>query len=173
MLKGLGLIIIMLWSSVGFACKCSNEKSIKRSYKMANLVVSGTVKDILYLVKPKKSNSLASEIYPLDTIRVNDFQQYQELLDTLIFVKKIVEIHPLKQYKGTETTNIRIKTGSGTGDCGYPFEIGQNYLIYATSEQSTSTEEPFFYTDRCTRTSILEESVDVPFLEKFNRSANQ
>ena len=34
-------------------------------------------------------------------------------------------------WKGLLPTEVILLTGLGRGDCGYPFEVGQNYLVYA------------------------------------------
>src|SRR5262245_40038398 len=34
-------------------------------------------------------------------------------------------------YKGGETRELEIATGGGGGDCGWPFEEGTRYLVYA------------------------------------------
>jgi hypothetical protein len=48
--------------------------------------------------------------------------------------------------KGKLTDNLEIFTGRGGGDCGYNFEIGKKYLVYAGSSQEK------LGTSICTRT---------------------
>ena len=47
--------------------------------------------------------------------------------------------------------NITISTGFGFGDCGYPFETGETYLVYAYGYEETNA----FSTSICTRTRPL------------------
>lgn len=42
-----------------------------------------------------------------------------------------VTIKVNKSWKGVLPTEVVLLTGLGRGDCGYPFEVGQNYLVYA------------------------------------------
>ena len=42
-----------------------------------------------------------------------------------------VTIRVNKSWKGVLPTEVLLLTGLGRGDCGYPFEVGHNYLIYA------------------------------------------
>lgn len=51
-------------------------------------------------------------------------------------------------YKGPTTHRISVKTGLGGGDCGYPFEIGKSYLVYAGGDVRLET-------NICTRTTPL------------------
>ncbi len=37
-------------------------------------------------------------------------------------------------FKGTSTATVRLATGFGGGDCGYAFETGQTYVVYARGE---------------------------------------
>ena len=56
-------------------------------------------------------------------------------------------------YRGDQRRPMRFSTGLGGGDCGFDFEVGKQYLVYAfkneAGELSTST---------CTRTTRLEKS---------------
>jgi hypothetical protein len=36
-------------------------------------------------------------------------------------------------WKGVDQTEVLVQTGRGDGDCGYHFQLGKNYLVYATS----------------------------------------
>lgn len=37
-------------------------------------------------------------------------------------------------FKGTPVPTLSLATGLGGGDCGYPFETGQSYVVYAHGE---------------------------------------
>lgn len=53
-------------------------------------------------------------------------------------------------WKGELAKEVTLTTGSGGGDCGYPFEVGANYLIYAYSSQGE-----YLSTNICQRTNRL------------------
>ena len=40
-------------------------------------------------------------------------------------------------WKGPVSDSLVIWTGMGSGDCGYPFEIGERYLVFAIATDST------------------------------------
>lgn len=60
-------------------------------------------------------------------------------------------------YKGTvKQETVKIITGLGNGDCGFIFNINDNYIIYAeyTDEGSSFNNDAFYYsTSICMRTT--------------------
>jgi hypothetical protein len=44
-----------------------------------------------------------------------------------------VTLRVVRSWKGAETRDAVVLTGMGDGDCGFPFERGQSYLVYAHS----------------------------------------
>lgn len=67
-----------------------------------------------------------------------------------------------ESWKGIEQTQIIVVTGMGSGDCGYDFNIGQEYLVYAKGEQSLST-------NICDRTSSVQSVQVSEDLEKLGQ----
>ncbi len=61
------------------------------------------------------------------------------------------------KYKGQLTSDtITIVTGIGGGDCGYIFETGKLYIIYALKSGSVNSENTFS-TNSCMRTMRYDE----------------
>ena len=58
-------------------------------------------------------------------------------------------------WKRTLPTEIIIGTGRGGGDCGYHFEVGQDYLVYAFG-----TDDAHLGTNSCQRTKPLSADSD-------------
>jgi hypothetical protein len=58
--------------------------------------------------------------------------------------------------RGIKTTEVDVLTGWGGGDCGYGFEVGKRYLVYAYHEEKSNR----FSTSICTRTRPLAEADD-------------
>ena len=58
-----------------------------------------------------------------------------------------------RSYRGTQPKSILITTGLGGGDCGFHFEVGEHYLVYATSDESGQLS-----TGICSGTARLGES---------------
>lgn len=73
-------------------------------------------------------------------------------------VRFIVE----RSWKGILTEEAIIVTGQGGGDCGYHFEVGESYLVFAYGVDDTKLE-----TNICQRTKVLAEAVlDLKLLGK-------
>jgi len=58
-------------------------------------------------------------------------------------------------WKGQEVKRVRVRTPWFAALCGFPFEHGKRYLVYAVIE-----EDGRLYTDACTRTKLLEHAED-------------
>jgi hypothetical protein len=58
----------------------------------------------------------------------------------------------LRSYRGVEQKNAVVTTGLGGGDCGFDFEVGKQYLIYANEDAGHLS------TGICSGTALLEES---------------
>lgn len=58
-----------------------------------------------------------------------------------------------RSYRGAQQKNIRIRTGVGGGDCGFNFEVGEQYLVYAFADESGKLSAGI-----CSGTALLEES---------------
>jgi len=64
-----------------------------------------------------------------------------------------VSFDVLRSYRGAQEKNVRIRTGVGGGDCGFDFEVGKQYLVYAFADKSGQLA-----TGICSGTALLEES---------------
>ena len=60
-------------------------------------------------------------------------------------------------WKGNSSKEITIFTGLGNGDCGYPFEVGESYLIYANSSDENKNK---LVTNICRRTTNLSDATE-------------
>ncbi len=54
-------------------------------------------------------------------------------------------------FRGVESSTVEVWTGFGEIDCGFPFEVGGRYFVYATEVEETST----LHTSTCGRTRLL------------------
>ena len=72
------------------------------------------------------------------------------------FNSREVKFSVEEAFKGLSSTEVSVFTGWGGGDCGYPFQIGQQYLIYAYKDEKTGR----FGTSICSRTRQLSEAKD-------------
>lgn len=67
-------------------------------------------------------------------------------------------------WKGSVARETVVYTGSGGGDCGYSFQQGVEYLVYASSVRAGTSPQVFptnaFVTNICSRTRPLSEASD-------------
>ena len=61
-----------------------------------------------------------------------------------------------RMYLGMPQRSVQVETGLGGGDCGFPFEIGKQYLVFADERESGR-----LVTGICTGTALLEDSRDM------------
>jgi hypothetical protein len=74
----------------------------------------------------------------------------------------IVKFRTEEFWKGKLSKEVTVFTGLGGGDCGYKFEIGQRYLVYAYESDNAN-----FGTNICQRTaSFSEAAADLKVLGK-------
>ena len=52
-------------------------------------------------------------------------------------------------FKGALSSEVAVLTGTGRGDCGCPFQVGEQYLVYASSTKKG------LETNICTRTTNI------------------
>jgi hypothetical protein len=72
----------------------------------------------------------------------------------------LVSFNVSRRYRGARKQHVQVETGLGGGDCGFAFEIGKQYLVYAHTGDSGGLS-----TGICTATAPLEESrVDLAYL---------
>ena len=62
----------------------------------------------------------------------------------------VVRLRVKRSWKGSRADEVSIVTGRGGGDCGYPFEVGGSYLVYAYAPKGGSLG-----TNICRRTARL------------------
>ena len=79
---------------------------------------------------------------------------------------KIVTLRALRRWNGNDEALQQIFTGEGkvSSDCGYPFQLGTTYLVFANAAIN-STHPP--YADVCGRTKpISEAQEDIRLLDE-------
>jgi len=64
-----------------------------------------------------------------------------------------ISFEVLHDYSTTQQKHLQLTTGLGGGDCGFPFEIGERYLVDAYRDESGEIS-----TGICSKTALLEDS---------------
>lgn len=105
------------------------------------------------LLPPDEAFAAADGVFEarVDFVRVQQFEIIADL---------IVE----RSWKGVRTARVSVRTASETAACGFPFVIGETYLIYAVNLASVG--EPLSWrTTLCNRTrDIADAAEDLAFL---------
>ena len=129
----LSTILIFICFSAVYPCSCIDTLTSKQAVKNSKWVLKGKV--------------VSKSVLSLDTI-----------FEGLIFYQSAYSIEVLSTFKGRCVKDtITIITGMGDGDCGYPFVIGREYIIYAIRAKrhyATGRKvKPFITTNICDRTT--------------------
>ena len=139
-------ILALTFSSVpAFGCMCPRASAdIKGAREVAELaagrgdsIFEGKVERIE--LKWAFLEAKAGDVIPVD------FENAPPVMQ--------VSFDVLRPYRGAQQKNTRIRTGVGGGDCGFEFEVGKQYLVYAFAGESGQWE-----TGICSGTARLEES---------------
>lgn len=71
-----------------------------------------------------------------------------------------------KVYNGKRIADtIEIQTGLGGGDCGFPFSIGQSYIVFASNEPKKGFKtKRIIETNICTKTQLYTEEFEQEIL---------
>jgi hypothetical protein len=152
----LTFILTLVGTVNTFACDCIGESNVSGSVKYSDVVFSGQV----------ISRTLTTNYDSLGIVVTGDTTKsyFKWLLD---LPTAVVKLKVDKMYKGQLISDtLTILTPPHSAACGYGFQKGQKYIVYATmfdgSElQRRSFDNKTFWTHQCTRTqnwNIAEEN---------------
>ncbi len=132
----LAALIAFSFASSVLACSCAGPGLPHEQFASANVVFKGEV------------------------LRVND--RWNVFRKAWTYVLLLMDRQPSEKHYGFEvqfevsrmwrgpgTSKLRIFTGRGGGDCGYPFKVGERYLVYAYGNTNEG-----WYADICSRTRV-------------------
>jgi hypothetical protein len=112
------LILTLAWPRPAAACSCVPPEPPPQAFTGAHAVFSGTVTQI------NPGGSLLAQWY--DTVR-----QWLGLPITAGAQSVVVQV--TQSWKGVQSTPIRVQTDGSSAMCGFPFTVGQQYVIYSYS----------------------------------------
>jgi len=129
------IILIVTLNNSLFACSCSKERSIEEEFAGVDIVFTGKV------IKIEQSD------------------------DSYMGSASDVRFEVLKPYKGTTDRVITVRTSRYDISCGYSFEEGKQYLVYAYFQHGRLAASS------CSRTGKLSERLqDLELLNRINSS---
>lgn len=106
----------------------------------------------------------ASAVFTGQVIEVTTFISDQENFRG--YAQKLIRFAVSQTFRGVSGMTVEAITGNGGGDCGYPFKVGQSYLVYAYSDQKSGK----LHASTCSRTRLLSEaSEDLEYLQNLTR----
>ncbi len=115
---------------------------------------------------PCESYGTASAVFVGIAVSVREMEQPKPEDRDEWFFRRSFRFSVEQSYLGVDGTEVEILTGGGGGDCGYRFQIGERYLIYAHNYKNRLT------TSICTRTkSFASASEDLAFLGNLSSAA--
>jgi hypothetical protein len=83
------------------------------------------------------------------------------------YTQKLVRFSVSESFRGMSGSSTEIATGNGGGDCGYPFKVGESYLVYAYR----APRDNKLYAGICSRTRPLSEaSEDLEYIRGLSKA---
>ena len=130
---------------------------------------------IIFIAAGNSSTHACSCLAPeTDDLRILVKKDYKD--STAVFSGEVIEItkdktamrlrvkfRRDKSWKGGVPAEFTITTADNSAMCGYNFELGKKYLVYARGEKSALRAE------LCTRTAPLASNEDTKILDKLNK----
>jgi hypothetical protein len=146
----LTLILTFAWTINSFACSCEGEGTVSGSVKYSDEVFSGQV----------ISRTLTTNYDSLGIVATGDTSKMY--FNWREFPTAVVKIKVDKMFKGQLVSDtITILTPPNGAACGYHFQVGQKYIVYATifdellmtdQLKRRTFDNKTFWTHQCTRT---------------------
>jgi len=144
-------IILTLFGTINsFACSCEGEGTVSGSVKYSDVVFSGQV----------ISRTLTTNYDSVGIVVTGDSSKMY--FEWRAYPTAVVRIKVDKMYKGQLVSDtITILTPPNGAACGYYFQVGQKYLVYATifdellmtdKLKRRTIDNKTFWTHQCTRT---------------------
>jgi len=144
------IIFFSVYSSVAYCCSCIGEATVRQELKRSDVVFTGKVisKKVIDTKSPTDKLMQGLKMY---------MAEYKLQVST-VFKGKIKQ------------DTVTIITGVGGGDCGFNFEIGNEYIVYSSLKnkyypQGNSVSK-FLYTDICRRTRLATDTEEIKALSK-------
>lgn len=133
------------------ACSCVRPAPPCKAFRVASAVFVGSVTGASVV-------SVEQEVVAIGKGR-----------EKITYQEKVFRFSLEHVYKGVEGLETQVQTGPALGgDCGYPFENGERYLVYADRDSKTG----MLHTSICSRTAAVSmASDDLDFLRGLPESA--
>jgi len=143
-------IIFVAVSAAAYCCSCSVPSTVEKGFQGSDVVFRGKV--------------ISKRIITILDTTIHSFA----------FDKAEYKLLVLTLFKGQiKEDTVTIITGNGGGDCGYPFKIGNEYIIYGFFESGAysggKTVDRVLSTNICTRTRSATDTAEIKALREIIR----
>ena len=131
---------LFAFATQAVACSCAGPQQPCEAYGDASAVFVGTV---TFTTTTK--------------VKETDFE----------FTKRLVRLHVDRPLRNVDTSDLEVMTGWGDADCGFPFRLGGQYLVYAYGGNGKTLQ-----TSICTRTRLLSDATaDLEYIRGLSKAA--
>ncbi len=135
------IMLLLVSAQTSNACSCISSGPPCQAYGAVSAVFSGRVTEITSIKNTDDEFSALSH--------------------------KLVRFAVLQAYRGIAGTSAETITGNGGGDCGYPFRVGESYLVYAYKNAGDNK----LYASICSRTRPLSEAgEDLEYINSLSKA---
>lgn len=139
--------VALLQADIALACSCPRLTPAEQ-FASSALVFRGTVRRTVDRVTPwRRAWSFLQTLVDSDrAFEMDDYAKSQGFK---------VEFDVDRTWRGRPSRRVAVFTGRGGGDCGVPFEVGRQYLVYAHCHQNGDC-----FTIICSRTQEIEDAAE-------------
>ncbi|HEV2663887.1 MAG TPA: hypothetical protein VG324_03205, partial [Blastocatellia bacterium] len=135
------LISVAAFEETGLACSCAGSEGPSAAYRSAKAVFLGSAVE-------RTPQTRKIGVYPVSGKNAGKREEIEVEGYSVTF-----EIE--ETFKGLKGKSVKIATDAGGGSCGYYFEVGKEYLVYAYGASEDSLR-----TNICTRTRSASKAQD-------------
>jgi hypothetical protein len=140
------LLVLAFISTDVAACSCAPPGTLQQSRDQSTQVFLGRVISVEDRTPAMDKNWLTAV-----TDWVKQLFGADQPVSDQDFPYKRVSFLVTETFKGPSVSRIDVRTGLGGGDCGYSFDPGKEYVVYAYGEADT------LRTGICSRTGLTSE----------------
>ena len=140
-MKALKYILLFLFitiTSISYACNCVGNPTINDVFKGVDAAFVG---EVINVEKINKTDTII-----LDSVET----PYENIYHIYSF--KVKKIYKTNKQDYFEDSVVEIITNSKIDRCGFPFELGSEYIVYAYKEK----QHNLLNTHICTRTRLYD-----------------
>jgi len=153
------LVILARPTSAG-ACSCVEPGLPAQEFQESNAVFTGRVLRIVDEYVPVFSS--------LDRILTAIGKQPYFWIQAGRYVGYRIYFGVINSWKGVAKTTVVVDTGYGMGDCGYPFAVSNDYLVYASYPYGIP--DNYWVTSICSRNAEISTATeDLRYLDTLPR----